>query len=160
MILLIVSGYYLLTSVLKCVNREYIGGKYQYLPQNGSLHSLHFIRCIVPKYQYLPWGRYILPDDSYSQTPKRLSLNIYTKKQCHIRPVNAIVLYKSICTKKYGCQSKQVLWAASQDNHKINIWFGLDVLTHLLILCLWHNLACCYNAQLLYIFFGYIHSNS
>ena len=53
----------LLTSALKCMNRKCIGGKYQYLPSR----------------------LFILPADSYSQSPKRLSLNIYTKKQYHIR---------------------------------------------------------------------------
>ena len=42
-------------------------------------------KCIGGKYQYLPSRLFILPADSYSQTPKRLSLNIYTKKQYHIR---------------------------------------------------------------------------
>ena len=103
-------------------------------PQDGALHSLHFIRCIVSKYQYLPSGRFILPDDSYSQTPKRLSLNIYTRKQCHIRPVNAIVLYKFIHAQNKellaeGTQlkSKQVLWA-----DKVNILCMVWLLTHFL----------------------------
>ena len=35
-------------------------------------------KCIGGKYQYLPSRLFILPADSYSQTPKHLSLNIYT----------------------------------------------------------------------------------
>ena len=67
MILLILSGYYLLTSVLKCLNRECIDvANINICTQGGSLHILYYIRCIVSKYQYLPSGRLILPDDSYS----------------------------------------------------------------------------------------------
>ena len=108
MILLILGWYYLLTSVLKCLNRECIGGKCQYLPQGwltaffvyNTFHCivLYCIHCIVSEYQCLPSGRFILADDSYSETPKRLSLNIYTKNLCHIRhiPIKVYILYNTV----------------------------------------------------------------